>query len=326
VQLRASRKSVHGDARREAASVLRAVAAKTGNPMLSGLAVSAQLDAFTKVIAAIDKMVKELLAQKSAEIKEKDFCVDKLNENELSTEKKTRTKQNIETKIAGLETTISELTTTLDTLKKEIEEMNIQIKRLGEDRELENRDFQSTVADQRETQKLLNKALTVLKAVYVKQQAGKKASFIQVGSKGPPPPPGFKDYSQNKGGGGAVGLLEQILGDAKVMEAEAIKDEQNAQQNYEKAIKDTNDSIASKQAAIVNKSQDKASAEQDLNNAKNDLGDQVAELTSLDNTKNDLKLQCDFLLKNFEVRQQARDEEVEALRQAKAILSGMQTD
>jgi len=31
---------------------------------------------------------------------------------------------------------------------------------------------------------------------------------------------------------------------------------------------------------------------------------------------------CDFVVKNFEIRQTARDEEVEALRQAKAILSG----
>jgi hypothetical protein len=33
---------------------------------------------------------------------------------------------------------------------------------------------------------------------------------------------------------------------------------------------------------------------------------------------------CDFLLKNFEVRQTAQAEEVEALQQAKGILSGAQ--
>jgi hypothetical protein len=251
VQRKATQTHRRGDARQKAAEVLKAVAAKTGNPALSGLAVAAELDAFTKVKAAIDKMVAELLKQQEAEVKQKDFCVDKLNENELSTEKKTRSKMNSETKIAGLETTIKEVSTALETLKQEIAEMNIQIKRLGEDRELENRDFQSTVADQRETQKLLNKALTVLKAVFIKQQAKKKgaASFLQ---QGPPPPPGFKDYQKNAGGGGAVHLLEQILGDAKVMEAEAVKDEQNAQEQYEKAVKDTNDSIEAKQAAIVN--------------------------------------------------------------------------
>jgi len=325
--------SKHTGARREAVALLKAAAAKSNNPELSGLAMAAELDAFTKVKAAIDKMVKQLIEEKASEIIQKDFCIEKLNENELSTEKQVRKKSDSESKIAGLETTISELTESLSTLKKEIEEMNIQIKRAGEDRELVNRDFQQTVSDQRETQKLLTKAMTVLKAVYVKQQAAAKASLATQSSEvnqafgaPPPPPDGFKDYSQNKGGGGAVALLEQILGDAKVLEAEAVKDEQNAQQTYEKMIKDTNKSINSKQQAIVNKSEDKAKAEQDLGNAKTELQQQNAELLTLGNAQGDLKLQCDFLLKNFDLRQQARDEEVEALRQAKAILSGMQVE
>jgi len=277
--------------------------------------MAAQLDSFTKVKAAIDKMITELGKQKTAEIQEKDFCVEKLNSNELSTEKQVRKKADAESKIAGLQTTISELTESLATLNKEIAEMNVQIKKAGEDRESVNRDFQATVADQRETQKLLNKAITVLKAVYTKQQANQGAlvaEHAQVSEADfsadprPPPPPGFKDYQQNAGGGGAVALLTQILGDAKVLEAEAMKDEQNAQATYEKMIRDTNKAIASKQNAIVNKSQDKAKAEQDLGNAKTDLEEHNAELQILGNSKQDLKLQCDYLLKNFDARQQAR--------------------
>jgi len=331
VQKSASSNKKHSDQRQKVVELLRATAAKTSNPELAGLAMAAELDAFTKVKAAIDKMVKQLIEEKQAEITKKDYCTEKLNENELLTEKQVRKKSDTESKIAGLETTISELTEAIATIDKEIAEMNLQIKRAGEDRELVNRDFQATVADQRETQKLLQKALTVLKAVYTKTSVSKeeKAALSQESSEvvqAPPPPPGFKDYSQNSGGGGAVGLLEQILGDAKVLEAEAVKDEQTAQATYEKMIKDTNKSIRTKLSAKVNKSEDKAKAEQDLGNAKSDLQAQSTELETLGNSKQDLKLDCDFLLKNFDVRQQARDEEVEALRQAKAILSGMQVD
>jgi len=333
VQKASARMSRESGARREAVKLLEALAAKTGSPELSGLAMAAELDAFTKVKAAIDKMVKELAEQSKTEITEKDYCIDKLNENDLQSERQVRKKSDTESKIAGLETTLGELTESLATLNKEIAEMNLQIKRAGEDRELVNKDFQSTISDQRETQKLLSKALTVLKAVYTKTTANKKAALGQqnsytneFGVAPPPPPEGFKDYSKNAGGGGAVGLLTQIMGDAKVLEAEAIKDEQNAQQTYEKMIKGTNDSIASKQNAIVNKSQDKAKAEQDLGNSKTDLEQESAELTTLGNAKGDLKIRCDYLLKNFEVRQQARAEEIEALQQAKAILSGMSVD
>jgi len=335
VQKATLQSSRHTGARRKAVSVLKAMAAKTGSPELAGLAMAAQLDAFTKVKEAIDKMVLELAKVSKEEIVQKDFCVSELNEIELLTEKEIRKKSDTESKIAGLTTSISELTENLDTLKKEIAEMNLQIKRAGEDRELVNKDFQATIADQRETKKLLNKAITVLKAVYTSQQATsgrpklelrQQRSAVSGLATPPPPPAGFSDYSKNQGGGGAVALLTQILGDAKVLEAEAVKDEQIAQENYEKMVKNSNDSIASKQNAIVNKSQDKAKAEQDLGNAKTDLDQYSTRLETYGNEKTDLNLQCNFLMKNFDIRQQARDEEIEALKQAKAILSGMQVD
>jgi len=325
LQKKVSRRIKHSDARHEVARLLRAAAAKVGKPALAGLAVAAELDAFKKVKEAIDKMVKELQEENAVEIQTRDSCIDMLNENTLLTEKETRKKSDTEMKVAGLQNDIKELTTSIETLEKEVAEMNLQIKRAGEDRELANKDFQATIIDQRETQKLLNKAIKVLKAVYTKEKVSKAAALAVESSEvrqQPPPPPGFKDYSQNAGGGGAVALLVQILGDAKVMEAEATKDEQTAQQTYEKFVKDSNNAIATKNTAIVNKRQDRASAEQDLGTAKTDLEEQTAELLSLSNAKSDLNLKCDFLMKNFDVRQQARADEIEALRQAKAILSG----
>merc|ERR1719213_1425973 len=109
------------------------------------------------------------------------------------------------------------------------------------------------------------------------------------------------------------------MGDAKVLEAEAVKDEQKAQEMYESFVKDTN-------TAITNKGQDKASAEQDLESEKTNLASISEQLTTYGNTESALKLECDFLLRNFDVRQTARDEDIEALQQAKAILSGMQVD
>jgi len=45
-------------------------------------------------------------------------------------------------------------------------------------------------------------------------------------------------------------------------------------------------------------------------------------IEQLSNYNAQLHQSCDFVAKNFEIRQTARDEEIEALRQAKAILSG----
>merc|ERR1719331_758243 len=117
-------------------------------------------------------------------------------------------------------------------------------------------------------------------------------------------------------------MIEQIISDAKAMEAETIRAEEDAQKAYEDFVKDTNDSIEAKSKDITNKSDNKAQAESELVETKESKEATVLELEQLSNYNAQLHQSCDFVMKNFDVRQTARDEEVEALRQAKAILSG----
>merc|ERR1719434_92258 len=152
-------KEMHSERRDEASKLLSAVAQKVQNPRLATLAVRVRLDAFTRVKKAIDDMVAQLTKEKQDEIKHKDFCVDEFNTNELQTEKKEREKADLTAKIEDLELTIKQLTEAIDQLKSEVAEMQVQMKRAGEDREKENKEFQMTVADQRATQKLLTAAL-----------------------------------------------------------------------------------------------------------------------------------------------------------------------
>jgi len=311
-------KEMHSERRNEASKLLAAVAQKVQNPRLATLAVRVRLDAFTRVKKAIDDMVAQLTKEKQDEIKHKDFCVDEFNTNELQTEKKERAKSDLTAKIEDLESTIKALTDAIDTLKSEVAEMQVQMKRAGEDREKENKEFQATVADQRATQKLLTAALNILKGFYAK-----KAAFVQIEQPaGPPPPPGFEAYKKNAAAGGVMGMIQQIINDAKAMEAEVIRSEEDAQKAYEDFVKDTNGSIEAKSKDIVNKSESKAKAEADLVEAKEDKEAVMLELEQLANYKAELHSSCDFVLKNFEIRQTARDEEIEALKQAKAILSG----
>merc|ERR1719380_578607 len=105
-------------------------------------------------------MVAQLLKEKEDEIKHKDFCVEEFNTSQLQTEKKERQKADLIAKIEDLEMTIKTLTDAINTLKSEISEMQVQLKRAGEDREKQNKEFQMTIADQRATQKLLQSALS----------------------------------------------------------------------------------------------------------------------------------------------------------------------
>ena len=304
--------------RAQAAELLTNAARRIQSPRLAALATQVKLDAFTRVKKAIDDMIAQLQKEKEDEIKHKDFCVDELNKNQLETEKKEREKSDLEAKIEDLKMTIETLTKEIQALKDEIAEMQLQLKRAGEDREKENKEFQQTVADQRATQKLVQAALVVLKGFY------EKAALLQSKFEpaGPPPPPGFKEYKKNESAGGVMGLMEQIIKDAKAMEAEAIGDEEQATKAYAEFVEGTNASIEEASKSIVEKSQEKAQAEIDLTDAEAALESVITELEELANFKEQVHASCDFVLKNFEIRQTARDEEIEALKQAKAILSG----
>jgi len=299
----------------QASKLLNTVAHKLNSPRLATLSLKVRLDAFTRVKKAIDDMIANLLQEKQDEIKHRDFCIEEFNTNQLETDRKNREKSDLIAKIEDLEHTIDTLTSEIETLKSEIVEMQSQLKRAGENRDQENKEFQQTVADQRATAKLLKQALTFLEGFY-----GKSALMQEPA--GPPPPPGFKAYSNNKASGGVMGMIKQIIADTKAMEAETIRAEEEGQKAYEDFVKDTNASIEAKSTEIVDKSELKAKAETDKAEAESALEEVGFELDHLADAKLELHQSCDFVLKNFEIRQTGRDEEIEALKQAKAILSG----
>merc|ERR1712087_219978 len=162
-----------------------------------------KLDTFERVIKMIDELHAALTQEHADEVKQKDFCIDEFHQNELQTEDHTRQKEDHEATMEDLKMTMASLAKDIKTAKSEIAEMQIQLKRAGEDREKQNKEFQLTVADQRETQKLLKAALTVLQDFYGKKAAA--ASLVQKQEPvGPPPLPGFEGYKNNAASGGVV--------------------------------------------------------------------------------------------------------------------------
>jgi hypothetical protein len=312
--------SAQSKRRAEIAAVLSQAAEKSRDPRLSTLATQARLDAFTKVKKSIQDMVDKLIKEKEDEIKHKDFCIEEINNNERDTEMKERDRDDLVAKIDDLAMQIDALAKAIEVLKAEVAEMQVQMKRAGEDREKANKDFQMTVADQRATQKLLSAALNILKGFYDKAALVQKSEHKEIA--GQAPPPGFKSYEKNAASGGVMGMMSGIINDAKAMEAEAIRGEESAQKTYEEFVMDTNMSIEEKVKDITGKTEAKAKAEGDKVEAETERDSVLGELEQLANENADLHKSCDFTLKNFELRQTAREEEIEALKQSIAMFSG----
>merc|ERR1719171_2160429 len=302
---------------------LSKAARDSGDPRLSMLAATARLDAFTKVKKSISDMVDTLVKEKEDEIEHKDFCVDEITTNEKETQAKEQTKNTLDEKIADLATTIQSLIKLQASLKAEVVELQVELKRAGEDREKANSEFQTTVADQRATQKLLAGALNILKSFYDKAALVQQSSAVSADQPaGPPPPPGFKKAAPNANSGGVMGMIEMIIADAKAMEADALKAEEEAQIAFETFVTDTNMSIESKTKEMVTAAENQGKAEAEKVEKEQELDGVSEELSALTSENADLHKSCDYTLKNFDVRQGARDNEIEALKQALSMLSG----
>merc|ERR550537_1383285 len=128
---------------------------------------------------------------------------------------------------------------------------------------------------------------------------------------------------KSAGGNVVISFLEQIIEDSVKVENEAIQAEQEAQAAYAEFINDSDAAIQTLQEAIVAKTDNIAAATTEKENAELEKTATEEQLQSLTAYAADLHEQCDFTLKNFDIRQAARLKEIEAIQEAKAILSGM---
>lgn len=309
-----------------AVAALQKLAARTNSPKLALLAISAQLDAFTKVKAAIDKMVAQLKTQQSDEVDHRDKCIASLNTNTQDSQAADDLKEVLETKIAALQQDIKTLTEKISESNAAIAESQVQMKRRSEAREGENADYQQTIQDQRLTQMILKKAIDRLAQVYALLQNQPGAPHIETSGTHTDAgngPAKFKEYSQNAGGKRILGLLNTVLQDSQTMESEAIKAEQSAQSAYEDFMKQSNTMIIQTTQGITDMTESRARDKSDLSMAQTDFKQTMAQLEGLNDEAGALHKSCDYLLKNFDLRQSARSDEMDALNQAKSILSGM---
>lgn len=281
---------------------------------LAALSVSAQLDAFTKVKQAMDDMIAEIKSQMTEDVKHRDFCNDEFKKNDRDNVAATHQKEDLETKIDDLASQIEALKADIAAANQQIKETQTSIKQAGEDREAENQLFQTTVNEQRATQVVLKKALDRLNEYY-----GKKAALLQTSQT---PPVQFEPYRKNSGSSPVLSLLDKVMEDSKAIEEEAVKDEGDAQANYERFVADSNSTIKQLQNEITTKTENKAAKQGDKVTAESGLQSTIQTLDNLANYRASLHGSCDFVQKNFEVRQHAMTEEIEAIQQAKAIISG----
>jgi len=308
--------SMMAQARIKASRMLLEQALALSSPQLSMIASMVRADVFAKIKVAIDEMVTQLKQEQKDEVKHRDFCIAELNQNEKQTDAAYDAKKELQTKTDDLELQIKNTDEELAAAKQEITDTQLQIKKASTNREKENWEYQTTISDQKATQKILTAALDKLKGFYAKN------SLLQTDQA--PPPADFKEYKKSGGASGVMMMIESIVEESVQVAADAAKAEQDAQTGYEHFVKDSNAAIDSLNKGIAEKTSANADAKADLARTGADFKDTMSQILDLANYAQEVHTQCDFTLKQFDNRQAARTKEIEALVEAKNILSGME--
>merc|ERR1719265_1329743 len=122
--------------------------------------------------------------------------------------------------------------------------------------------------------------------------------------------------------GGVVALMDTIVLDLEKDKATAEADEKTAQKEYVALMTESQATREADQKALVNKKSAKAERESALVTAKEGKAVTFEELNNANTFLADLHSSCDFVVQNFEMREQARGTELESLKSAKAVLAG----
>jgi len=150
---------------------------------------------------------------------------------------------------------------------------------------------------------------------------GVEAALVQGAP--PPPPETFGAYSKkSEESNGVMAMIDSLVGDLEKEIQEMEFEEKDAQEDYEKFVEDSANKRATDSKSLTDKEAAKADAEANLIKLTDETKSKMTENMNVMESLKDFHLDCDWLLQNFDTRKEARTGEIDALKKAKAVLSG----
>jgi len=291
------------------------------------LALHGKKIGFGQVIKMIDDLVAELKKEQQDDANKKEYCDTQFD---LADDKK----KVEEKKIADLETAIAESQEGIVTTKEQIDALEDGVRALDksvaeatEQRKEENEDYTALMAGDAAAKELIGFAKNRLNKFYNPKLYKPPAALVSIkahSGDAPPPPPAAVEAYSKKGeeSNGIIAMMDSLTKDLDKEMTEAEVTEKDAQGDYETFMQDS----ATKRSEDSKTLTDKQGA---LANLETSLGDQTADKSSTEKTLGatneyiaSLHAECDWLIKYFDMRKEARATEIDALGNAKAVLSG----
>jgi chromosome segregation ATPase len=271
-----------------------------------------------------------------------------------------RSVSDLETVIADTKDGIETLKSEIDALGKTIKALDKAVAEATEQRKEENEDFTELMASDSAAKELLGFAKNRLNKFYnpklykappkrelseedratlaaggtlapTEAPGGIAGTGVTVladvsahGNAKPPPPPeapgAYKKKSEESGG--VIAMIDLLVKDLDKEMTVAKTEEKDAQEDYEQMMKDSAEKRADDSKTLANKESALADNEATLQKSTDEKVSTEKELAATLGYIQSLHAECDWLLKYFDVRKEARTSEIDALGKAKAVLSG----
>lgn len=308
---------------------------------------------FDKVVGMVDEMVTLLLHEQSTDNEKKEYCGAEFDRTDDE-------KKAIERSVSDLETAITDAEDSIATLGSDIEALAAGIKALDKmvsdataNRQEGNSNYKQLMAQDTAAKKLLNFAKNRLNQFYnpklyvapakrelssgdriyenlggdipTEAPGGIANTGITVLAQDAPAPPPETWGAYNKKSGDSTGVMQMIdllIADLDKELTEAKVEEENSQTDYEALMADSAEKHASDAKLLAEKEAMKSEAGASLLKMNEDKSTAGEKLMATKKVIHSLHQECDWLLQNFDARKEARNGEVDSLKNAKAILNG----
>merc|ERR1719420_2667867 len=308
------------------------------------LASKGKTQGMEKVIKMIDDMVVLLGKDQANDDKQKTYCEDELekagDEDAAAKEKKAQE----EASIAESTDAISTLADDLATLASDIKSLDKSVAEATEQRKEEHAMYLETAQLSEAAIQLIGKAKNRLQKFYnptlykapPKKEMSMEEKIMQAGSfaqvqknfldldVAPPPAPEMPSgpVKKNEKSAGVIGLMDSIIKDLGDDMKDMEYEEKTAQKDYAELMADSQSTRAGDTKALTGKQTTKAEVEDALMTTKETRSATATDLKQVQTVIADLHAACDFIMQNFDLRKEARTNEIEGLNNAKAVLAG----
>merc|ERR1719476_484761 len=308
---------------------------------LISLALHGKKAGFEKVIGMIDEMLTNLHKEQVDDDNKKAYCAAQFDSSDDQ-------KKSLEREIGQLESSIASGNEAIATFTEEIASLDAVTKALDKavaeataNRRAEHEEFNELIASDSAAKEVLGLAKNRLQKFYnpklYKTTAAPttaapwapSTALVQIrehvqhkANPGPPPETWGAFAKQSEANGGVVSMINLLIGDLDKEMAEAEAEEKDAQADYEQLMSDSAEKRTADSKSLSEKQGAKADTEAAVEGHEDDKAAATKSLGATNKYIASLHTECDWLVKYFDVRQQARADEMDSLRNAKAVLSG----